>query len=239
MRLHLTIILYHHLGKKSLFFILGWFFCLFDAKIVNDYRKRASVGNKNTKGRNTMKSTKNILLLCCICASFLCSGCLSRAIKEGMGATTGGKGIYQEVDSKRSLSGYSYEIGEFKVVYSKITPHGFVRELDQELKKHLKEKGVPMGEQPGKKLLVINGRILYYEIAGTSGELFGPLEEAVADVVLTDKETGKNVALAVCAGRTTATVARGSKTKAEGIADAITKWIVNRTPELKNKDDDK
>ena len=75
-------------------------------------------------------------------------------------------------------------------------------------------------------MLLVRGTIIYYESAhGLAEQLFGPLEEAVADVELVDKASGNVIAKAACVGRSTASVSQGVETKAEGLAKGITKWI--------------
>ena len=49
-----------------------------------------------------MKNAKIILLL--MAAVFMAGGCMSRALKESVGAVTGAKGVYREVDRTGSLA---------------------------------------------------------------------------------------------------------------------------------------
>lgn len=161
-------------------------------------------------------------------------GCVSRIIKEGVGTATGAKGAYQELDNPGMLAGCNFQVGTFEDVNKRIIPGELMRELPGALEKQMAEDNIPMAGAPG-KAVVIKGRVIYYEKAGAFGQLFGPLEEVVAEVTLVDKDSGRVLGQAMCVGRSQESVNQGVKEKAMGLSKGICSWIV-KAADIKKKE---
>ncbi len=155
-------------------------------------------------------------------------GC-SRVVKEGVGVALGAKGVSLPTQDVGSLAGYnSFEIGSFTDSFGK-TPRQVVDYLPAALDTALLDKRIP--NTRGGKTLLIKGTFLHYETAGMTGQAFGPLEEVVAQVKLIDKASGRVLGVSNCVGRTKESVNMGVQKKAEGLANAIVKWIDSKYPE--------
>ena len=174
-----------------------------------------------------MKRVAMILALgCVVCMSV---GCISRGIKEGVGAVSGGKGRAQIVQTPASLAEYTnIEVGTFTNSFGGVTPGGFMGQIPGQVAKEIGNKKLPLTGTG--KTLTITGDIIYYETAPASGQIFGPLEEAIANVRLVDKASGKTFGTACCVGRSTSTTSQGTGTKAQGLGKAIAAWISEKYP---------
>ena len=167
-----------------------------------------------------------MMLLMCLALLPMTTGCLSRAIKEGVGAVRGAKAAYSQTVPVRegSLAKYAnYEIGPVTDGFGGKAPREVLRGLPRELKIKMAEKGVPNGR--GTSGVLIATKIIYAENASLVGQAFGPFEEVLADVTLTDMQSGKQLGRAICIGRSGETVNDGWPKKTDALARAIVKWI--------------
>lgn len=168
-----------------------------------------------------MRRMTMTLLLLAVCVGS--TGCVSRAIKEGVGTVTGAKGVYAPLTQAADLSDYgTFEVARFTDDSGGRSPAELFSLLPIKIESRLKEDEVDIGMG---KTAVISGEVIYYEKAGITGQAFGPFEEAITEVTLTDKGTGQVLGKATCIGRSTQTVNQGIEKKAEGIAKGIAKWI--------------
>jgi hypothetical protein len=181
--------------------------------------------------------TRNVVLLLLTAALVFFSGCMSRAIKEGVGAATGAKGSFSESPSMGSqgakpLAGYQdFQVGRIEDDFKGRTPRQLIQLLPGKIREDLRKENLPAGK--GGKTCVINVSVRYYEQAGAMGQVFGPLEEVVAEVQLVDKNDDRVVGSAMCVGRSTTTANQGVEKKAEGLSKGIVSWIKSRYPERK------
>ena len=179
-----------------------------------------------------MKSTRIIFLLMGVV--FLMSGCMSRALKEGVGAATGAKGVHREVDPAGSLATYqNFEVDPFTDDFGGATPGALLSKIPMEIKKALTKSKLPAGKIGS--TLVIRGSVFYFEKAGAMGQAFGPFEEVLTTVELVDKASNEVIGRAVCVGRSTQTVNMGLDKKAQGVAKAVVKWIQSKRPKKGKK----
>ncbi|HNX27249.1 MAG TPA: hypothetical protein PKK48_07565 [Phycisphaerae bacterium] len=185
-----------------------------------------------------MKSAKVLLAGIGLVTLLISSGCVSRIIKEGVGTATGAKGGYQELDNPGRLAGRNFQLGKFEDVNKRIIPGELLRELPAAMARQMAEDNIP-ATGAADETVVINGRIIYYEKAGASGQLFGPLEEVVAEVTLVDKASGRILGQAMCVGRSQESVNQGVKEKAQGLAKGICSWIVKAADIQKKKEKEK
>jgi len=162
--------------------------------------------------------------------AILAQGCVGRAIKEGVGTVRGAKGTFapikplSEIKDQPVLAQYTnFELGPIVDDLGGRTPVELWQFLPGEFQKALLKKRLPM--QPGGKTLLVRGRVIHYESAGTLGMAIGPLEEVIVRTELVDKTTGKVLAVGNCIGRTEETVNSGVQKKAEGLAKAFVAWI--------------
>ena len=170
-----------------------------------------------------MKIAKLLVLM--VTVSTICSGCVSTAIREGMGAGFGASGINKQLKSPGSLDGYkNFEAGTFTCDMVKQTPKGLLELLPTSIVTHLKEKNIPTGATG--KTLVISGSVIHYDVADSKvSKVFGLFEEAVVRITLTDKATKKVIGISNCVGRSNANTNKGLEEKAKGVAKAIEAWI--------------
>ena len=173
-----------------------------------------------------MKTLRLILLFAVVTP--LCTGCLSRAIKEGAGAAFGAKGVALPVEppkfpenDKRFASYTNVEVGEIVDDFGGKVPRSFFPLLKNKIDELMKEKGLKRGG----KTIVVSGRIVHYEVDNALGYAFGNFEEVVARVFLVDKATGAKLVQCSCIGRSKTTTTMGVEQKAEGMAKAVLKLL--------------
>ena len=168
---------------------------------------------------------KRSLLVVVICL-FASVGC-TRIIKEGAGLALGAKGAFRQIEKpSTSLKSYNgFIVGNIQDDFHGLMPKEFKATLPHHIKTQLTEEGIPTRNNG--KVLQIDIKLKYYEDASMVGQVFGPLEEVIAEVVLIDKGSNKQMAKAVCIGRSKESVNKGVNKKVEGLAKGIVKWIVN------------
>jgi len=173
---------------------------------------------------------RTAIVLASVSIVFMAGGCVSRLAKEGLGAVQGGKGRAQETLAPTTPLGMygNIEVGQFTNSFGGPTPGGFLGALPGQITAALRDKELPVGGSG--KTLQVRGDVIYYETAPATGQIFGPLEEAIANVQLVDKASGKVVAHACCVGRSTSTSSQGTGSKAAGLGKAIAGWIAKHSP---------
>jgi hypothetical protein len=168
-----------------------------------------------------MKKMSMMVLLVVVCVGS--TGCVSRAIKEGVGTVTGAKGVYAPLTETADLADYgNFEVQRFTDESNGRALKEFFAVLPMKIEEQLTKDELDTNSG---KTAVISGVTIYYEKAGLTGQAFGPFEEAITEVTLTDKGTGQFLGKATCIGRSTQTVNQGAEKKAEGVAKGIAKWI--------------
>lgn len=173
-----------------------------------------------------------VALLACV---VMTTGCVSRAIKEGVGVAMGAKGVTVPIrdisggESAPSLGKYTrFVVEPFGDQTAGGVPSVVKSMLPTQVAAMLAEKKIP--NQSGGKTLTIRGTYIYYEDANnTTDQVFGPFEELLARVQLMDG--GTMVGEAYCVGRSTESVNKGPEKKAQGLAKAIVNWIDKHYPE--------
>ena len=157
-------------------------------------------------------------------------GC-SRLAKEALGGVSGGKGSFTVLRDAsggampESLAAY----GRFQLLQLSDGVNRAAVRANRSFEKELAKKKIP--NAASRKLLLVRGKIIHYEAAGLSGQLFGPLEEVVARIEFVDGDTGEVIAEVNCVGRTKSTTSQGVATKAQGLAKAIVGYIDQRYPQ--------
>ena len=176
-----------------------------------------------------------ICLLAVALVTPLLPGCMSRAIKEGVGVVRGAKGMYAPVApastpaEAKILGEYKrFELGAITDDFGGQVPSQLLQQLPANFAEQITEARLP--NDPSGKTLSIRGRILHYEAQGMLGLAFGDFEEVIARIDFVDKASGRVVGTANCIGRTTESVNRGVASKADGLAKAIVSWIADRYP---------
>ncbi|MBN2583930.1 MAG: hypothetical protein JXL80_12760 [Planctomycetes bacterium] len=172
-----------------------------------------------------------MMLLSCVSLS---TGCMSRAIKEGVGAATGAKGV-SFISSGFAGGELAAPLGtftSFKVEsfanQSPVSIPGTVNAmLPQYVAEELQKKKIP--NLADGRTLTIRGTYIYYEDATKAlDQAFGPFEEVIAKVQFLDGN--KLVGEAICVGRSGETVNQGPDKKAHGLAKAIVGLIDKHYP---------
>lgn len=170
------------------------------------------------------------------------AGC-GTALREGSGVIKGAEGVYTEIKPVSGAKGdpvlgqyANFELGRITDDFGGKVPQVFFGNLKEAFASQLAKKKLPSG--PGGKVLLVQGRIVYFELKGSAlGLVLGDVEEVVADMELIDKATGRQVATAICVGRTTQRVNFGVRKKAQGLAKAMTEWISAYYPDEDRKRD--
>ena len=129
-----------------------------------------------------------------------------------------------EVKNVDDVETSAAEVGEEKKVEEKT-----VESKESKESKELKDEKIP-NARSGKTLL-IQGKILHYQGASSSAVATAGVEFVVARIELVDKDSGRVLGVANCAGWTSKRVTLGVPEKAEGLARAIVKWIDKHYPE--------
>jgi hypothetical protein len=187
-----------------------------------------------------MKTLHGLSVALLACLAFLSQGCVGRVVGEGAEKTLGPKGVYWEEKpvaashKTKALGEYrKFELGTVKNSYGKNVPPDFVSKFRAEFSKQLHESKLPK-EGTGKTLL-INVDLIHYEIADTSDNILGPLEQVVARVELVDNDTQQVIASGNAVGRTGKSVGVGVEWKARGLAKALIKWVSDYYPKPKGE----
>ena len=176
-----------------------------------------------------MKRNLLFLVLLAVCFS---SGC-GRILGEGAGAVTGAKGAFVEYRDKPApdLRGYkNVEFAQFTTVFGGTTPI-ILKMVPTETLTRLKEAELPGGAGG---TLLIRGKVIYFEKAGVTGKIFGPLEECITEIELVDKASGRVLGVANCIGRGKTITTQGADKKAMGVAKGIVKWIKSHCKDKKD-----
>lgn len=177
-----------------------------------------------------MKRTLALIGLATL-ASLGSTGCIGRAISEGVGVVRGPKDVTVVTSPlTTSLGQYTrFQLQPFADATGREVPEEVKAMLPTYLDKYLADKNI-LNTTRGKTLL-IRGTYVYYENADKAlDQVFGPFEEVVARVELVDKDSGRVIGVANCVGRTTESVNKGPDDKAKGLAKAIVKWIDRNYP---------
>ncbi len=170
-------------------------------------------------------------------------GCMGRLVGEGAEKALGPKGDYWEEQplaaSKKLkvLDGYGrFELGTVQNDFGRHLPPDFISKFKAEFAKQLRESR--LAQAPPGKTLVFNVALIHYEVADTTDNVLGPLEQVVARVTLADKDTQQVLATGNAIGRTGKTVGLGVDWKARGLAKALLKWASDYYPKGADEGDD-
>ena len=183
-----------------------------------------------------MRKTNLIVLLLLAGALLTASAGCSTVAGEIFGLFKGAKGVYAPIKplavgkETRPLGDYRrFEIGKITDDFGGKVPSTLMTRFEPAFEELLEKARIP--NEPSGKTLLIRGKFLHYEDAGTVGIMIGPLEQVLARIELVDKSSGRVLGVANCIGRTEDRVNVGVKKKAEGLAKAIASWIDSRFPE--------
>ena len=152
-------------------------------------------------------------------------------IGEGAGGVIGGKGSPTPINAvSTNLGAYQrFELGTITDDMGGKVPRQLFTLLPGAFAEALKEEKIP-NARSGKTLL-IQGKVLHYEIAPPSAKALAGVEFVVARIELVDKDSGQVLGVASCAGWTDKRITLGIPEKAQGLARAIVEWIGNHYPE--------
>lgn len=183
-----------------------------------------------------MKSATKLSVLLVFAGLVLTSGCVGRLIDEGiekgLGPTAKVCSLEPRLPEKASnyLAGYkNFELALPIKSEFPDTPGEFMTYFPTRMQEQLASKGLPVGKSG--KTLLIGVTIVGYQPVSSYNKVLGPTEEVIARVELTEKDTGKLVAKAICIGRTYQSVGLGPRWKAWGLSRAIVNnWIDNCYP---------
>jgi hypothetical protein len=193
---------------------------------------------------------KHLMILLCASSAIMLEGCAivgPDAAQEAIGTFKGPKAIYREITpfvggpNAKPLSQYSrFEVRPFTDAFGGMTPEDLMYYIPIEVDNRLISKN--RYGAPEVRTLVVTGQILYHEDQSLGRTILNPLEEVIARVQLTDKETKAVIGVAICVSRTTSrtqantvreslrviNVRSGAQSKASALAKAISEWIDSR-----------
>ena len=158
--------------------------------------------------------------------------------EDGLGDSTDIVGTYVEMTApSQTLGVYSnVEVGSFSDAFVGQTPDQLLVLLPDRIIAYLNQAEVPTSRSG--KTIVIEGTIIYYEAAGSSGGALSAFEEAVAEVHLLDKDTGQTIATAHCIGRSTTFMSKGAEEKADRLGRSIAAWVAEHYPKRPDVEDE-
>jgi len=153
----------------------------------------------------------------------MCSGCMGRIFREGMGAATGASGRVVERGATPDLRKYrSLRVDPLTVAASSQAPADMPGMVRADFEAVARNKHLTSEERPGLKLV---SEIIHYETSSTVDTATGPLAEVIVQAKLIDAQSGKAVAEANLIGRSKATSSSGAKNVSEGVGKALDKWL--------------
>jgi hypothetical protein len=163
------------------------------------------------------------MTLAVIALSIGCTGCMSRMIKEGMGAATGASGKVVGSDGIPDLTRYkALRIEPITTATGLQVPAQMASLLQADLAATASNRRLATEGEP---VLRLSGQIVHYETGGAADTAIGPLEEVILRTTLTDAQTGQVLAQANLIGRSKATSSSGPKNLSEGVAKALDRWL--------------
>jgi len=171
-------------------------------------------------------------------ALLLVAGGCGRGVGEAVGGIRGGQGSCRVLKAAPAVDVGAYQRFELERIadgMEGLAPAEVFSALPAEFAKALADKKIPNAASG--KTLLIRGKVLHYEGAGMLDRALGPLEQVVARIEYVDKASGKVLALANCVGRTKDNISVGPRTKAQGLARGIVRWIDERYPKDKRLED--
>ncbi len=117
------------------------------------------------------------------------TGCMSRAIKEGIGVATGASGKVVEVQRVTNLSRYKgFTVDSLTAAPGLKMP----AEVPAMIRQHFNEVAAKRDLKPnGVPALKLVGEVIHYESAGAVDTAIGPLEEVIVRTKLIDTESGQ------------------------------------------------
>lgn len=151
------------------------------------------------------------------------TGCMSRMVREGLGAATGASGKAVAFDSVADLADYK----GMKVESITVAPGLFAPlEMRSLVSEEFLKAGSSYGLMPaGSPAITVTGEIIHYEEPGMVDTAMGPLAEVIVRTTLTDAQTGKVLAAGNLVGRSKATVSSSPSSLAEGAGEAMKKAL--------------
>jgi hypothetical protein len=173
------------------------------------------------------------------------AGC-SRGISEGVHALTGSSGKAMLIQGDPvEVAKISTQYGTMKIepITSDIgqaCPEAFLNALPGAIEEQLRYRDPSIGERvkqkhkedlgpfltgPADRILVIKGRVTYYESGSLKEKAMGPLDEAICRVQFVDGANGTMLGEANCNGRVKSSVRTGPQELAKGIGKAIKKLL--------------
>lgn len=158
--------------------------------------------------------------------------------EAGLGDSANIVGTYVGLSApSHALGAYAnVEVGSFSNTFSGHTPDELLELLPDRIIAYLNQAEVPTGRSG--KTIVIEGAIIYYEAAGSSGGALSAFEEAVAEVRLLDKDRGQTIATAHCIGRSTTFMSKGAEDKADRLGRSIAAWVAEHYPKRPDVEDE-
>ncbi len=154
---------------------------------------------------------------------FASTGCMSRAIKEGLGVATGASGKVVEVQKVTDLSKYKgFRIESLSAAPGLKMPSEVPALIRQHFDEAAGKRGLSASGTPSLKL---SGEIIHFESSGVVDTAIGPLEEVIVRTRLMDGESGQLLTEANLIGRAKSTTAGGAENLSKGAAKALNSWL--------------
>jgi len=179
-------------------------------------------------------------LMACLLLTAMLGGC-SRGIKESVYALTGSTGKAVVLQGRETAGTLARSYGAVRVEpfasdVGDNCPPEFLARLPAAIQEQLRYRDRSFGETvtvkaseelgpfftgPADKVLVINGRVIQYDIGGTVDKVAGPLDEAICRVQVSDSVSGAVLLEGNCTGRVKSSIRTGPRELAEGVGKGI------------------
>ncbi len=162
-----------------------------------------------------------IVVALLLCASQV--GCMSRAVREGVGAVRGASGKVVTRKRPPNLARFQgISVDSIEIAAGLDVPS----EIPAMVRQAYLDAGADLGlSTGGSPALEVSGEIIHYETAGTVGQATGPLEEIIVRTRLGEAGSENALGEANLVGRSKATTSSGRHNLAKGAGKALEKWL--------------
>jgi len=150
-------------------------------------------------------------------------GCMSRMIREGLGAARGASGRVTVLRPAEDLTRYKgLRVQPVGVTPGLELPEEMPGLIVAALEEVASDRDVPGDAAPAMQL---TAEVIHYDAGSSVDKAIGPLSELLLRAQLLDGETRAVLSEANLASRSKATTSSGEEDMAEGVGKALDKWL--------------
>ena len=154
------------------------------------------------------------------------TGCVGRAIREGVYGATGAGGQARPIQLVTvNLADYdAVTVEAFSDDTQGLGNTAFLAALPEKVTEQIVSKTYM--ERRGSKVLRVSGRLINYDTGTTTDKIASPMEQAICRVQLIDAASGNVLGVASCDARAKSSIRKGPEELAEGMGKIIADWII-------------